>query len=82
MHQTQIGDVGYFAQPGGLMEGWPDDLAELAFFYGRGARPYMPTGPVSVNLFARIDEHVTEFARACDRIRFQGVTRLRVERDD
>jgi len=61
---------------------WPEDFAELAFFYGRGARPGMPTGPVAVNLFARIVENLDGFARVCDEIRRSGITPLRVERND
>ena len=50
--QTQAGEIGYYTVPGGQIVDWPQDLAEIAFFYGRGARPHMPTGPVAVNLFA------------------------------
>ena len=78
--QTQAGEIGYYTQEGGRMVDWPDDMAELAFFYGRGARPGMPTGPVAVNLFARVTENLEGFARACDEIRRSGVTKLRVER--
>ena len=80
-HQTQAGDIGYYTTPGGRIIDWPDDLSELAFFYARGARPYMPTGPVSVNLFARITDNLVGFAAACDRIRLDGVTPICVERE-
>jgi hypothetical protein len=78
--QTQAGEIGYYTQEGGTIVDWPDDISELAFFYGRGARPGMPTGPVAVNLFAKVTDNLEEFARACDGIRRSGVTRLRVER--
>lgn len=78
--QTQAGEIGYYTAEGGRIADWPDDLSELAFFYGRGARPAMPTGPVAVNLFARITDNLDGFARACDEIRRSGVTTLRVER--
>ncbi len=77
--QTQAGEIGYYTVEAGRIVDWPDDLSELAFFYGRGARPAMPTGPVPVNLFARIIENLDEFARACDEIRRSGITKIRVE---
>lgn len=80
VHQTEAGDIGYYCARGGTIVDWPEDLAELAFFYGRGARPYMPTGPVTVNLFARVVDNLDGFARACDAIRRDGITRMRVER--
>lgn len=73
------GDVGYYAVEGGRMYGWPDDTAELAFFYDRGARPSMIDGPVPVNLFARITENLEGFAAACRSIRREGVKRFRVK---
>ena len=79
---TQVGDIGYYAIEGGRIVDWPDDFAEIAFFYGRGARPSMPTGPVSMNLFAGIVDNLKGFAEICDRIRFDGVKRLRVVRAD
>jgi hypothetical protein len=78
--QTQAGEIGYYTAEGGRIVDWPDDLSEIAFFYGRGARPRMPTGLVAVNLFARITENLEGFALACDEIRRSGVTTLRVER--
>ena len=72
--QTQAGEIGYYTVEGGRIVDWPDDISELAFFYGRGARPRMPTGPVAVNLFARVTEnlegsrvHVTRFAARASR---------------
>ena len=79
--QTQAGEIGYYTVEGGRIVDWPDDMSELAFFYGRGARPRMPTGPVAVNLFARVTENLEGFTRACDEIRRSGVTTLRVERN-
>jgi hypothetical protein len=56
-------------------------MAELAFFYGRGARPSMPDGPVAMNLFARIVENFDGFQKVCARIKKEGVKILRVERE-
>lgn len=74
------GDVGYYAFEGGRVIGWPDDVAELTFFYDRGARPSMIDGPVPVNIFARIVENLEGFAERCRRIRREGVKRFCVER--
>lgn len=80
--RAEAGDIAYYAVDGGRIAGWPDDVAEIAFFYGRGAAPRMPTGPVAVNLFARIDDNLDAFATACARIRREGVRELHVERDE
>jgi len=74
------GDVGYYALEGGRVLGWPDDMAEVAFFYDRGARPSMMDGPVPMNIFARMVEDLEGFAEMCRRIRREGVKRFRVER--
>jgi hypothetical protein len=82
-HQTLHplpGEIGFYAIDGGVLMGWPDDMAELAFFYGRGSRPSMPGGPVAMNIFARIVENFEAFQNVCARIRKEGVKQLRVER--
>lgn len=78
--RTAPGDVGYYRVDGGRLVGWPDDLSELAFFYDRGAVPSMITGPVAVNLFARIVDGLEGFAAMCRRIRREGVKRFRIDR--
>ena len=78
--RTAPGDIGYYAVEGGRLAGWPDDLAELAFFYDRGAVPSMITGPVAVNLFARVVDNLDGFAAMCRRVHREGVKRFRVER--
>ena len=83
-HQASIcvpGDIGFYAQKGGVMVDWPDDIAELCFMYGRGARPSMIDGPVPVNLFAQVDDNLEGFAEACRRLRVEGVKSFRVTRD-
>ena len=82
-HQTVHplpGEIGYYTLEGGQQIGWPDDISEIAFFYGRGARPSMPNGPVAVNLFARIVENLDGFAAFCGRIKREGLKSLRVEK--
>jgi hypothetical protein len=83
-HQTTHplpGEIGFYAIDGGVLADWPEDMAELAFFYGRGARPSMPDGPIAINIFARIVENLEGFQRTCARIHKEGVKRLRVERE-
>jgi hypothetical protein len=78
--QPLPGEIGYYAIDGNRIIDWPDDMAEIAFFYARGARPSMPTGPVAVNLFARIVDNLEGFGELCRRIHREGVETLRVER--
>jgi hypothetical protein len=83
-HQTTHplpGEIGFYAIDGGVLADWPNDMAELAFFYGRGSRPSMPDGPIAINVFARIVENLEGFQRTCARIHKEGVKRLRVERE-
>lgn len=74
------GDIGFYSQKGGVMVDWPNDISELCFMYGRGARPSMIDGPVAVNLFAQVDDNLEGFAEACRRLRTEGVQRFRVGR--
>jgi hypothetical protein len=83
-HQTKSplpGEIGFYAIDGGVLVDWPKDMAEVAFFYGRGSRPSMPDGPVAMNIFARIVENLEAFQGVCARIMREGVKRLRVERE-
>jgi Protein of unknown function (DUF3830) len=84
-HQTTHplpGEIGFYAIDGGVLIGWPDDMAELAFFYDRGAKPSMPAGPVAMNVFARIAENFEGFRGVCGRMQKEGAKLLRVERAD
>jgi hypothetical protein len=71
-------DVAYYYQPGGRMYGFPDDLCEICFFYDRDAVPSMPSGPIQVNLFARMVGDTRPFFGACRRMRVEGKKRFRV----
>ena len=42
------GDLAYYRFRGGRHYGFPDDVAELCWFYDRDATPSMPDGPVAV----------------------------------
>jgi hypothetical protein len=83
-HQTihpLPGEIGFYAIDGGVLMDWPEDMAEIAFFYARGSRPSMPSGPVAMNIFARVVENFDGFQGVCARMRKEGVKRLRVERE-
>jgi hypothetical protein len=83
-HQTTHplpGEIGFYALDGGILIGWPSDMAELAFFYDRGAKPSMPNGPVSMNIFARIVDNFEGFREVCRRMQREGTKVLRVERE-
>ena len=77
---TVPGDIGYYSLEGGRLYGWPDDMAELAFIYDRGAKPSMMDGPIPVNLFASVVDNLKGFAGMCSRIRREGVKTFRVDR--
>ena len=77
---TLPGDVGFYCMDGGRLLDWPNDLAELAFFYDRGARPSFMDGPVPINIFGRIVDNLDGFEQMCRRIHREGVKRFRVER--
>jgi hypothetical protein len=79
---TLPGDVGYYCLEGGRLMDWREDMAELAFFYDRGARPSMMDGPVPMNIFGRIVDNLTGFAQMCRRIHREGVKPFRVERSE
>lgn len=66
------GDLAYYKVPGGEHHGFPDDLAELCWFYDRDARPSMADGPVAVNLFGRFIEGWDALASACRAMRASG----------
>jgi hypothetical protein len=72
-------DLAYYRFRGGEHYGWPDDVAELCWFYDRDATPSMPDGPVQVNVFGRFTQGWDEFAAACRAMRTDGAKLLEVE---
>lgn len=74
------GDLAYFKFEGGRHYGFPDDTAELCWFYDRDAVPSMPEGPVAVNIFGRFTEGWENFAAACRAMRTEGARQLTVDR--
>lgn len=73
------GDVGYYFIHGGTEYGWGSDLCELCLFYDRDGSPRMPSGPVAVNVFARLVGDTAPFYAVCRRMRREGAKRLLVE---
>ncbi len=74
------GDLAYYKVRGGEHYGFPDDLAELCWFYDRDARPSMADGPVAVNVFGRFADGWDAFADACREMRQTGAQPASVER--
>ena len=72
------GDLAYTRFDGGVMWGFPDDFAELCWFYDRDAVPSMPDGPVPVNIIGRFVEGFAAFAAVCRRMRREGVKRIEI----
>jgi hypothetical protein len=56
------------------------DFSEIAFFYGRGARPSMMEGPVRLNIFARFVSGEAELYALCHRMRKEGQKRFTIRR--
>jgi hypothetical protein len=72
-------DLGYYRGRGGELHGFPDDFAELCWFYDRDGRPSMPDGPVAVNLIGRFTEGWEAFAAVCRAMRREGVKPVRFD---
>ncbi len=78
-HRVVPGDLGYFRFRGGRWHGFPDDVAEMCWFYDRDATPSMPDGPVAVNLIGRFTDGWEAFAAACRDMRNSGSQPLSIE---
>jgi len=59
--------------------GYPEDIAEICWFYDRDARPSTAEGPVAVNLLGRFTEGWDEFALVCRSMRGQGSKQVRFD---
>lgn len=75
------GDIGYYSFEERGESGGTHPVAEIAWFYGRDARPSMPDGPVAVNLFARFEDGFEDVVRLCHRMRLEGAKSLHVSRE-
>ncbi len=73
-------DLAYYRFRGGQHYGWPDDVAELCWFYDRDATPSMPDGPVQVNVFGRFSDGWIDFEAVCRAMRTEGAKPVSVER--
>jgi len=74
------GELAYYAFDGGVVHGFPSDVAELCWFYDRDATPSMPNGPIAVNLIGRFVEGWEPFADVCRAMRTEGNKRVRFDR--
>jgi hypothetical protein len=77
---VQPGDIGCYRIAAGAEYGWEVAQSELCIFYDRDAQPRMPSGPVQVNLFARLIGDPAPFFDVCRRTQLEGVKLLQVER--
>ncbi len=86
--RTQLplpGEILYWWDPGQAVTSSGKPVAEILMAFGRGVILRGPEGVASFgNLFARIPGDWkydwTDFAKACQRIRMEGVQPLRIER--
>lgn len=78
-----------FPAPGDLLwfyfgphqeRGFPDEIYDLAIFYGRDSRLLLPMGWVPGNHFGLIAENLLEFAKMCERVRTEGLKEIVVKR--
>lgn len=74
------GDLQWYFQRPGQMGGLPFEWWEIGIFYAGGARTFGPLGWTPVNIWASITEGMDEFAKACERIRYEGVKKLTISR--
>lgn len=74
------GDIcwGYF--PPYTERGFGEGVWDIAIIYGRETRFYIPLGMLPLNIWACITENLDEFARACARVRTEGLKTFRIER--
>ena len=74
------GDVAYAFLKGGIELGFPGDITQIAWYYGRGGSPRHPDGPVPQNVFGRIVGDATKFYDVCRRMPREGTKRVEVRR--
>ena len=75
---VEKGDVVYIWLNRDDHYGLDDDVAEIAWFYDKDARPSMAEGPVRCNIFARIEGDADEFYKASADTRITGVQKVRI----
>jgi hypothetical protein len=74
------GDIcwGYF--PERLERGSPDPLWDIAIVYGRETRFDVSFGPCPMTVWAIVEEGLEDLARACERVRTEGLKRIHLRR--
>jgi hypothetical protein len=73
------GDVAFAWFTAGSAYGVASDFAEICWFYDFDAEPRMWSGPVPVNVFARIVQPADAFFAVCRSMRREGVKPLVVD---
>ena len=66
------GDIAFKFVEGGHLHGFPNDVFEIAWYYGRYAEPRLPDGPHAVNIFAKIIGNPVEFYEVSHRVHLEG----------
>lgn len=77
---VQTGEIGFLSLQAKDFFEVDKDFSEIAFFYGRGARPSMMEGPVRLNLFAHFVSGQEELYALCYRMRKEGQKRFTIRR--
>jgi len=73
------GEILYMHFPAGIERAFPHEIKELAIFYGPDSRIFVPIGWVPGNVCARVRENLEGLAAVGNRVRFEGVKRIRFE---
>jgi hypothetical protein len=77
---VETGEIGFLSLQAKNFFEVDADFSEIAFFYGRGARPSMMEGPVRLNLFAHFVSGEKELYALCYRMRKEGQKRFTIRR--
>jgi hypothetical protein len=73
------GDVAFGWFAAGSFYGADEDYCEICWFYDRDATPRSPEGPVTVSLFAQL-EQADAFFEVCHRMRLEGAKEVEIRR--
>ena len=73
------GDIAFKFVEGGYLHGFPNDVFEIAWYYGRYAEPRLPDGPHAVNIFAQMIGNPVEFYEVSHRVHLEGPKDIIIE---
>lgn len=74
------GDIAFGYKPPYMRPDMPEELYEIAIFYGRGCRLFTSSGWFPMNNFARITKGFDEFAKMCTKLRKEGLKEMVISR--